>query len=459
MGQGKDEEAHRGEEIVTMSIIWSAISFIIVLGILIFVHEFGHFIIAKKSGVGVLTFSLGFGRKLIGKKIGETEYQISAFPLGGYIKIIGENPEEEVSEEDRGRSFSDKPIPTRVAIIGFGPFMNLVLAFVLLCLVALIGFKVPAFIEAPPRVGWIVPDSPGQRAGFREGDLIIRINDRKVSTWEELDLIVATNPKARLRLDIERESEIVTKELAPEEEELFGRGYTGLQSEWPPIIDEIIKGDPADLGGLKKGDLILAIDGEEMGHWIQMAMTIRKNPDKLLVFKVKRGEEILSFPIRPKVVKDKEKTIGLIGISPQPRDMILKRYGPFKAFLWGGRKTLMFTKLTIEVLWRLLTRRISPRTVGGPILIFQMAGPAAKSVTAFMFFIANLSIPLAIINIFPIPILDGGHLLFLGIEAIRRKPLGARARDLAYRAGLVIIIMLMFFVFYNDISRFFLQQG
>ncbi len=439
-------------------VITNIISFIIVLGILIFVHELGHFIIAKKSGVGVLTFSLGFGQKLISKKIGETEYQISAFPLGGYVKIIGENPEEEVSEEDRGRSFSDKPIRTRVAIIGFGPFMNLVLAFVLLSLVALIGFKVPAFIEAPPRVGWIEPDSPAQRAGLREGDLIIRINDRTVSNWEEVNLIIATNPKARLRLDIEREGVIITKELAPEEEELFGRGYVGIQPELPPIIDEIIKGDPADLGGLRKGDLVLAIDGEEMGHWLRMAMTIRKNPEKILTFRVKRGQEILSFSVRPKAVNARGKTIGLIGISPA-RDTILKRYGPFRAFLWGARKTLTFTKTTIEVLWRLITRRISPRTVGGPILIFQMAGPAAKSVTDFMLFIASLSIPLAVINIFPIPLLDGGHLLFLGIEAIRRKPIGARARDLAYRAGLVIIIMLMLFVFYNDISRFFLKQG
>jgi regulator of sigma E protease len=455
MGQGKDEEAHRGEAIV---VITNIISFIIVLGILIFVHELGHFIIAKKSGVGVLTFSLGFGRKLISKKIGETEYQISAFPLGGYVKIIGENPEEEVSEEDRRRSFSDKPIPTRVAIIGFGPFMNLVLAFVLLSLVALIGFKVPAFIEAPPRVGWIEPDSPAQRAGLREGDLIIRINDRKVSNWEEVNLIVATNPKTRMRLDIEREGVIITKELAPEEEELFGRGYVGLQPELHPVIDEIIKGDPADLGGLRKGDLVLSIDGEEMSHWLQMAMTIRKNPDKILTFRVKRDQEILSFSIRPKTVKARGKTIGLIGISPAG-DTILKRYGPFRALLWGARKTLTFTKTTIEVFWRLLTRRISPRTVGGPILIFQMAGPAAKSITDFMLFIASLSIPLAVINIFPIPLLDGGHLLFLGIEAIRRKPIGARARDLAYRAGLVIIIMLMLFVFYNDISRFFLKQG
>ncbi len=441
-------------------VLTNIIFFIIALGILVFVHEFGHFIIAKKSGVGVLKFSLGFGRKLIGKKIGETEYQISAFPLGGYVKIIGENPEEEVSEEERGKSFSNKPIPKRVAIIVFGPLMNLVLAFVLLCLVALIGFKVPAFIEAPPRVGWIEPDSPGQRAGLSEGDLIIRIDDRKVSTWEEVELIVATNPKARLRLDIEREGEIVTKELAPVERGLFGAGYAGLQPELPPIIDEIIEGDPADLGGLRKGDLVLAIDGEEMRHWSQMAMTIRKNPEKTLTFRVKRGQEILSFSIMPKAVDIKEKTIGLIGISIPAGDTVHKRYGLFRAIVWGGSQTLEQTKMTLTILWRLLVRKISHKALGGPISIFVFAGATAKTgITEFMRFMAGLSIMLAIVNTFPIPILDGGHLLFLGIEAIRRRPISVRTREFAYRVGLVFIIMLMIIVFYNDIYRFFLGPG
>jgi len=411
--------------------VWltNTISFIIVLGVLIFVHELGHFIIAKKSGVGVLKFSLGFGPKLIGKRIGETEYLVSAIPLGGYVKIVGENPEEELSEEDRAKSFSEKPIRTRMAIVGCGPLMNLLLSFVLFCLVA------------------------------REGDLIIRVNDREVSNWEELQFILVSNPNSRLRLDVERDGIIVTRELIPEERGTFGGGYAGLQPEWPPIVKEVQEGDPADLGGLRKGDLIMAIDGEEMRHWIQMAMTIWNNPDRTLTFTVKRGQEILSFPIKPKVVKTGEKTIGLIGIS-NPGDIILKQYGPLRAILRGGLETIQVTRRTITVLWRLVVRKISFRTVGGPILIFQMAGAVAKTgITDFMLFMAALSITLAIINILPIPVLDGGHLLFLGIEGIRKKPIGLRARELAYRAGLVIIIMLMLIVFYNDISRFFLKQG
>jgi regulator of sigma E protease len=440
-------------------VVTNILSFVIVLGILIFVHELGHFIIAKRSGVGVLTFSLGFGPKILGKKIGETEYQISAIPLGGYVKIIGENPEEEVSEEDRGRSFSGKPIWTRMAIIVCGPLMNVLLCFIFLSLVALIGFKIPIFMEAQPRVGWVEPDSPGQRGGIHAGDLIIRINDQKVNNWEKAKFILISNPNARLRLDIEREGEIVVKEVVPEERGLFGAGYTGLQPEWPPIIKEITKGDPADLGGLKKDDLILAIGGQEMRHWLQMAMTIWKNPDKILTFKVKRGQEILSFPIRPKAVKSKEKTIGLIGIS-NPGEVIFKQYGPFRAIVWGGSETYELTKRTITVLWRLVVRKISHRMVGGPILIAQMAGQVAKSgITDFMLFIAGLSITLAIVNTLPIPILDGGHLFFLGIEAIRRKPIDAKVRNVANITGYVIIIMLMLIVFYNDITRFFLKPG
>jgi regulator of sigma E protease len=440
---------------VEVNIIYKVIYFVILLGILIFVHEFGHFIIAKKSGVGVLKFSLGFGPRIIGKKIGETEYQISAIPLGGYVKIIGENPEEEVSEEDRERSFSRKPIPTRMAIIGFGPLMNVLLSSVLFCLVALIGFKIPAFMEDRPRVGWIEPDSPAQRAGLLQGDLIVSVNDRKVSNWEEVNFVVATNPKARLRLDIEREGVIVVKELVPEEGKLFGRGYVGLQPEWPPIIKEVSEDDPADLAGLKAGDVVLAIDGQEMQHWIQMAMTIWDSPEKTLTFTIKRGEGILTFPIKPRGKEIDGKTIGLIGIS-NPREMVSKQYGPLGAIVWGGRETLKRTKDIVTSIWKLIVGKISHRAIGGPILIFQATGAAAKlGLTEFMRFMASLSIMLAIVNILPIPILDGGHLLFLGIEAIRRKPIGARAREFAYRVGLVFIIMLMLFVFYNDIARFF----
>ena len=440
-------------------IVKEIIYFLIVLGVLIFVHEFGHFIIAKKSGVGVLKFSLGFGPKIIGKRIGETEYQISAIPLGGYVKIVGENPDEEVSEEDRKKSFSEKPLGTRAAIIGFGPFMNLFLSFLLFCIVALIGFKVPAFMEAPPRVGWIDPDSPAQKAGLRAGDLIVRVNDQEITNWEELTFIVASNPNGRLRLDIEREGTIVTTALVPEERGLWGAGYAGLQPELPPLIKEIKEGYPAELGGLKKDDVILAIDGQEIWHWIQMAMIIWDNPGKTLTFKVKRGQEILSFPITPKSVEAGEKTIGLIGIS-NPGDMVLKQYGPLRAIVRGGLETLQVTERTITVFWKLIMGRVSFRTVGGPISIFKMTGAVAKmGIRDFMVFMASLSITLAIINVLPIPVLDGGHLLFLGIEGIRRKPVGVRTREVAYRAGLVIIIMLMLLVMYNDITKWFLKRG
>ncbi len=440
-------------------IVMETIYFLIVLGVLIFVHEFGHFIIAKKSGVGVLKFSLGFGPKIIGMRIGETEYQISAIPLGGYVKIVGENPEEEVSEEDKRKSFSAKPLRTRVAIISFGPLMNFFLAFVLFCLVAFIGFKIPAFMEAPPRVGWIDPDSPAQKAGLRAGDLIVRVNDQEITNWEDLTFIVASSPNARLRLEVEREGRTATRALVTEEKGLWGTGYAGLQPELPPLIKEIKEGYPAELGGLKNGDEILAIDGQEIRHWIQMAAIIWENPGKDLTFKVKRGHDILFLTITPKSVEAGEKTIGLIGIS-NPGDIIHKQYGPLKAIVRGTLETLQVTKKTVTVFWRLVLQRISFKTVGGPISIFKMTGAVAKTgISDVMVFMASLSITFAIINLLPIPVLDGGHLLFLGIEGIRRKPIGVRTRELAYRAGLVVIIMLMVLAFYNDITKWILKQG
>jgi regulator of sigma E protease len=247
--------------------------------------------------------------------------------------------------------------------------------------------------------------------------------------------------------------------LVPEERGLFGIGYAGLQPELPPLIREIKEGYPAQLGGLKEADVILAIDGEEIRHWIQMAMIIWDNPGKTLTFKVKRGHEIRFFPITPKAVKTGEKTIGLIGIS-NPGDTILKRYGPIGAIVRGGLETIQVTRRTITVLWKLVVRKISFRAVGGPISIFKMTGAVAKTgIRELMVFIASLSITLAIINVLPIPVLDGGHLLFLGIEGIRRKPLGLRTREFAYRVGLVIIITLMFLVIYGDIVKWFLKPG
>jgi len=353
----------------------SIFSAIIVLGILVFAHELGHFLLAKKLGVGVLTFSLGFGPKLIGRKIGETQYQISAVPLGGFVKLIGENPEEEVKEEDRHRSFSAQPIWKRSLIISAGPFFNFFLAVV----------------------------------------LFSTIN-------------------------------------------LFGTPF------FPSKIGEVSPGLPAEKAGLKKGDVVLSVDGENVSKWDDLSKIIRSSKGKNLTVKVKRDGEILEMNVTPQASKVKnlfgeEVSIFMIGITPSD-EVIIQKVGPLEAIGNGFSQTWQGIKLTVIGIVKLIQRVIPAKTIGGPILIAQLAGEQAKrGLLSFALFMAILSINLGVINLFPIPILDGGHFLFLGLEAILRRPISIKKMEMAQQIGLIFIILLMLFAFYNDLIRIFSPAG
>ncbi len=347
----------------------------IVLGILIFVHELGHFILAKKLGVAVLKFSLGFGPKLIGKKIGETEYQIAVFPLGGFVKPLGEDPQEQVKEEDRHRSLWAQPIWKRALIIGAGPFFNFFLAVV----------------------------------------LFSTIN-------------------------------------------LFGIPY------YPSKIGEVSPGLPAEQAGLRKGDTVLSINGEGVKKWDDLSRIIRNSNGKELLLKVKRDHEVLEIQVTPKSSTQKnifgeETRVFVIGIT-QPDELLVQKVGPFEAFGKGLSQTWFGIKLTVVSIIKLIERVIPAKTIGGPILIAQMAGEQAKrGLLSLILFTAILSINLGVINLFPIPILDGGHFLFLFLEAILRKPISIRKMEIAQQIGLIFIILLMLFAFYNDLIRLFSPEG
>ena len=371
MGQRKIEDHCRREKIVITTIL----STIIVLGILVFVHELGHFLLAKRLGVGVLTFSLGFGPKLIGKKIGETQYQISAFPLGGFVKLIGENPEEEVKEEDRARSFSTQPVWKRFLIISAGPFFNFFLAVVLFSAINLLG--IPYF---PSKIGEVSPGLPAERAG------------------------------------------------------------------------------------LKKGDIILSIDGEGISKWDELYKTIRNSQGKELSLKVKRNGDVSEVKVTPQSFKDKnifgeEIETFKIGIV-SPKEVLIEKVNPFVAVGMGFTQTWQGIELTIVSVVKLIQRVIPAKTIGGPILIAQLAGEQARrGLLSLVLFTAILSINLGVINLFPIPILDGGHFLFLGLEAVLRKPISIKKMEIAQQIGLILIILLMLFAFYNDLIRIFSPGG
>lgn len=354
----------------------SIISAIIVLGILVFVHELGHFLLAKRLGVGVLTFSLGFGPKLIGKKIGETQYQISAFPLGGFVKLIGENPEEPVKEEDFPRSFSNQPIWKRAFIISAGSFFNFFLAVVLFSTINLFGIP---FLTA--KVGGLSPGFPAEKAGFKKGDTIISIDGRDVSKWEEIHRIISNSKGRDLSLKLKRDDQIIEIKVIP-----------------------------------------IAIKEKNMF-----------------------GEEVTSFKI---------------GITPNTEEILIEKVNPFVALGKGLSQTWQGIKLTVVAIVKLIQRVIPAKTIGGPILIAQLAGEQAKrGLMSLVLFMAILSINLGVINLFPIPILDGGHFLFLGLEAILRRPISIKKMEIAQQIGLIFIILLMLFAFYNDLFRIFSPSG
>lgn len=348
----------------------TVISFIILLGILIFVHELGHFLLAKRLGVGVLKFSLGFGPKLIGKKIGETEYLISALPLGGYVKMIGEDPGDVVSPEDMERSFQSQPILKRTAIVAAGPIFNLFLAALIFSVVFMTGLPV-----LTSKIGDIVEGSPAVSAGLENGDRIVAIDGTPVKRWDEMVGIIQKSTGVRLTLTVERE---------------------GTRFDVPII------------------------------------------PEK------KTSKNIFG----------EEKKVGMIGVAAGG-EFIKEHLSPLKAIVKGFERTIDISALTVVAIVKLIQRVIPAETIGGPLLIAQMAGEQASAgIINFILFTAVISINLGVINLFPIPILDGGHLFFFIIEAVRRKPLSIKMRERAQQIGLFIIVALMIFAFYNDIMRF-----
>ncbi len=445
-----------------MIIIYAAV----LLGILIFVHEFGHFILAKLLGVKVLKFSLGFGPKIIGRKFGDTEYLISAVPLGGYVKMLGQSDtpqeEEEIPEEEKFRAYNFQPVWKRFLIVFSGPFFNLVFAAFIFVLVFLSGVPVPL-----PDIGDVEGNSPAAAAGLLTGDRVLQIDGKNVETWNDIAEAINDNSGKKLLFKVKRNNVPIEVQVSPEkkiEKNIFGEDKevwsVGIGPLVLPVVGEVMKGSRAAEGGLLKGDRIIAINGATLKTWQGMTALIHENPEKPLLLRIQRGQQVMDMTITPKkeVYKTpdgEEKAIGLIGIKPLGNDFI-KKFGLFESVSLGIKRTWDISALTLISMVKLIQRVIPSNTIGGPIMIFQMAGEqASQGALNFFTFMAVISINLGVLNLLPIPILDGGHILFLGIEAVIRRPLNENVVMIAQRAGLVLLLSLMAFAFYNDIVRLF----
>ena len=348
------------------------VAFIIVLGILIFFHELGHFLIARLFGVGVEKFSLGFGPKIFGKKIGDTDYRVSAIPLGGFVKMVGEEPGAEIRPADISISFTHKHVFKRILIVAAGPFFNILLAVIIFFGM----FQTYGTFILEPSVGEVKENSPASRGELKKGDRIVAINEIPIESWDDMSKSISESNGEEIELYVSREESIITVIIKPE----------------------------------------------------------------LITSKNIFGEDIQRY---------------VIGITSSG-DGFSKELNFFQAFSESVIQTYNISKLTVVSIVKLIQGTISTKTLGGPLMIAQMAGQQAEEgISNLLFFIALLSINLGIINFLPIPVLDGGHLLFFFIEAATGRPVNIRFREIAQQAGIFILVMLMIYVFYNDITRMF----
>jgi regulator of sigma E protease len=422
-------------------------SFIIVFGILVFVHEFGHFFMAKLVKVKVLVFSWGYGKKLFGFKKGETDYRVSLVPMGGYVKFAGEEVFEKGKEFEPG-DFLAKKRWERFLVLVMGSLMNIVLAVVFLSVINMVGTTVLEHKEQSPFIGWIEPGSPAERANLQMGDEILSINKRKMKTWSDVEIAVLTKPDRMIDVEVKRGEEILAVQLMTESKTEYARGYAGFDGRITIQVMEVTPQYPAEKAGLKVEDIILAVNKEPVYHY-QFTGIIENNAEKELDFLIEREGETFTLQITPHL----QEGVGKIGVITIPKT-VFKQYRFFPAIGVSIKQNADLAFMLINYLRDLITGEASAKQVGGPIEIASMSRKAFRQgFMAMMWFIAFVSLQLGIINLFPIPVLDGGHILVLTLEGIFRRDFSLKIKQIVMQIGFIIFMFLIVFLILNDIVR------
>ena len=449
-----------------MATVQMLVSFVVVLGILIIVHELGHFIMARLCGVGVERFSVGFGPVLWRLRGKETEYCLSLIPMGGYVKMMGddENPLEggRASAVDPAKAFNNKPLAARFLIVFAGPAMN----FVLAVLIAAAMFMFIGRPVAPAEVGRVTEGGPAAQAGLRTGDRIVAVDGKPVQYWEDLARVGQTAGGRPLEVTVQGRDaaprKVVLTPVQAKRKDLFGDDQVvwevGASPYLPPAIGDVIPGDPAEQAGLKAGDVVVALEGQPVMSWDELAEKIHQRAGQPTRLEVKRGTEALTITVTPKKGKvpgpdGKEMEVGLVGIRPGGATMMV-RSNPFSA-MWEG--LAWSTDVTVKTgigLYKIVVGQLDRSNIGGPIQIAKTAGEQARQgIVSLALFTAVISINLFLLNLLPVPMLDGGHLLFFAFEAVLGRPLSVRKREVAQQVGFALLMLLMVFAFYNDFKR------
>jgi regulator of sigma E protease len=423
------------------------LAFTVVFGILVFVHEFGHFFMAKLVGVRVEVFSFGYGKRLFGFKKGETDYRISLVPMGGYVKLLGEG----MFEKDRPVAPDDLMAKTRgqrLLIMAMGSIMNILLAVVIVAFMNAVGTTSPEYLDSRPVIGWIESGSPAERAGLQIDDEIVRIAGREVKTWTDVQMAVGSKPDRLIRLDIRRNGETRPVDLKTESVTRYQMGYAGFQAKILTQVQMVLPKSAAENAGLRAGDIIRAIDGTPI-YYYQFVETIQKNAGKELLFTIDRGGETMTLPVTPR----KEGDVGKIGVSQVPKSVI-KKYPFFAAIGQSFKENQRNVFLVIRFIKDLFTGEASTRQLGGPLEIASFSYAAFRmGWMALLAWIAVISLQLGVLNLFPIPVFDGGQIFVLIIESIFRRDLGPKARQIWMSIGFVIFVFLIVFVVLNDIVK------
>lgn len=422
-------------------------SFVFVLGVLIFVHELGHFILARRIGVRVITFSLGFGPKIISFTRGDTEYRVSAVPLGGYVKMAGETPDD--PRTGKPDEFLSKTKWQRFQVLIMGPVMNILLAIVLMWVVLMQGARVPAFLDRAPVVGAVAAGSPAERGGIKPGDRIIKVAGREIGTWEQLSMVIGTKASRRVPIEVVRGAEALTLDVTPEPQTKYEIGDIGVFPDVHPSIGQVLPGEAADQGGLKAGDTVLSFNGHAITDGGQLTDLIAKYPEQKVTFGVQRGSERRDLVVTPKLRGKK----GYVGISVLDEFKTV-HLDPIAAAKMSLQRNYESSGLIFQTLVGLLTRETSPKQLMGPVAIAQLSGESAQLGWIPLFsLMAMISLNLGILNLLPIPVLDGGHIFIMALEGLSRRDFSIKMKENMLLAGFAVLMVLMVTVIYNDLTR------
>ncbi len=449
------------------SAVMSVAGLVVTLGVLITVHEFGHFWVARQLGIKVLRFSIGFGKPLWRRrgKVDDTEFVIAVLPLGGYVRMLDER-EGEVPESERHRAFNRQPVLSRIAVVIAGPMANFIFAIAAYTIVFMLGVtSLKPLVAAPPVA------TPAYQAGFVAEDLITAIDDRSVRTWGDATIaLLESSMEGEQALITVRDRDGAVRQRSLELGAVSGSGgqrdlmtTLGLQPWSPPlpaVIDRLQEGGAGQRDGLIAGDQIRSVQGLPVSSWQQWAQQVRDRPGLPTAVGILRDGRSMTIAVVPDTVTTADGTVGRIGAYArvpeglQSSVTVELRYGPLAALWEGGKRTAEMSFFTLRMLWRMVLGKASLDNLSGPISIAQYAGQTASmGLTAFLSFLALISVSLGVLNLLPVPVLDGGHLLFYLIEAIKGGPLSENAQGMAQRVGLTLLLLLMGLAFFNDISR------